>query len=60
MCILNCLDGELQKIVEANGWSVDNGVVYIRSQEELIKPKRILPKIDFDSEIILLLHNACK
>ena len=44
-------DGEFQTIVNNNGWTMDNGVVYIRSQEEHIKPKRILPKIDFDSKL---------
>ena len=44
------LDGEFQDIVKANKWRIENGVIYIRGQEEHIKPKRILAKIDFDSE----------
>ncbi len=52
-CMVINLDGEFQAIVKANCWSTDNGVVYIRSQEEHIKPKRILPKIDFDSKMII-------
>ena len=52
-----CLDSELQVVVSSNGWTVDNGVVHIRSQEEHVKPKRILPRIDFESEPSL---HACK
>ena len=57
MFCVSCLDGELQVVVSSNGWTVDNGIVHIRSQEEHVKPKRILPRIDFESEPPLL---ACK
>ncbi len=34
-------------------------MVHIRHQEEYIKPKKILPKIEFDSECLRLADGNC-
>ncbi|XP_003389296.1 PREDICTED: eukaryotic translation initiation factor 3 subunit K-like [Amphimedon queenslandica] len=45
----NMPEKELEQFAVSNGWKINDGVVFIRGQEELIKPKRILAKIDFES-----------
>ena len=35
-------------------WRVDGGITHIRGHQEHIRPKRILAKIDFDSELLLI------
>uniref|UniRef100_A0A8D0Q1M5 Eukaryotic translation initiation factor 3 subunit K n=1 Tax=Sus scrofa TaxID=9823 RepID=A0A8D0Q1M5_PIG len=44
-------DGQLKVWMSKYGWSADeSGQIFICSQEESIKPKNIVEKIDFDSE----------
>lgn len=44
-------DNQLKVWMSKYGWSADeSGQVFICSQEESIKPKNIVEKIDFDSE----------
>ena len=38
-------------VVSGRGWEIRGDTVFIRKQEEHIKPKKILPKIEFDSEL---------
>ena len=45
----------MEEVAKGNGWKINDDVVFIRGQEELIKPKRILAKIDFESEAIVCL-----
>lgn len=45
----------MEEVAKGNGWRINDDVVFIRGQEELIKPKRILAKIDFESETFRLL-----
>lgn len=45
------LDNQLKVWMSKYGWSADeSGQIFICSQEESIKPKNIVEKIDFDSE----------
>ncbi len=50
VCPPPLLGPALDELIRARGWQVDGGVVNVRHQEEHIKPKKILAKIDFDSE----------
>ena len=50
---LCCPDDVLDAISAGRGWEGQGESVHIRQQEELIKPKKILAKIDFDSMPIL-------
>ena len=44
-------DSQLKMWMSKYGWSADeSGQIFICSQEESIKPKNIVEKIDFDSE----------
>lgn len=44
-------DSQLKVWMSKYGWSADeSGQIFICSQEESIKPKNIVEKIDFDSE----------
>lgn len=44
-------DNQLKVWMSKYGWSADeSGQIFICSQEESIKPKNIVEKIDFDSE----------
>lgn len=56
MCIIFS-DEELNVIVESNNWRIEGGVIFIRGQEEVIKPKRILAKIDFESQYQIYIKN---
>lgn len=40
----------VDEVMAAWGWQEDGDMVYIQNQEELIKPKKILAKIELDSE----------
>lgn len=42
-------DSSLSQLAGGRGWVVAGETVHIRKQEELIKPKKILAKIDMDS-----------
>ena len=44
------LDSALSELASRRGWDVDGDMVHIRKQEELIKPKKILAKIDMESK----------
>ena len=44
------VDSVLSELAAARGWQVAGETVHIRKQEELIKPKKILAKIDMESE----------
>ena len=44
------VDSVLSDLAAARGWQVAGETVHIRKQEELIKPKKILAKIDMESE----------
>lgn len=45
------LDNQLKVWMSKYGWSADeSGQIFICSQEESIKPKNIVEKIDFDSK----------
>ena len=44
------VDRELAEIASEQGWTVEGMVTHIRGHQEHIKPKRILAKIEFDSE----------
>ena len=44
------LDSALMELAGGRGWVVAGETVHIRKQEELIKPKKILAKIDMESE----------
>ena len=51
MVIFYCFpDSVLLDLVSGRGWQVAGETVHIRKQEELIKPKKILAKIDMESE----------
>ena len=57
----------VDEVMTAWGWREDGDTVYIQNQEELIKPKKILAKIELESEsrihrdcVILLLTNGGK
>jgi len=39
----------VDEVMAAWGWQEDGDMVYIQNQEELIKPKKILAKIELDS-----------
>ena len=39
-------DGDLNEWIERFGWSSDQGVVFIASQEEKVKSKSIVEKVD--------------
>uniref|UniRef100_A0A8C6ASL2 CSN8/PSMD8/EIF3K domain-containing protein n=1 Tax=Monodon monoceros TaxID=40151 RepID=A0A8C6ASL2_MONMO len=48
-------DSQLKVWMSKYGWSTDeSGQIFICSQEESIKPKNIVEKIDFDSDVILV------
>ena len=44
-------DSDLLKLISGRGWQVAGETVHIRKQEDLIKPKKILAKIDMESEL---------
>ena len=44
------LDSALIELASGRGWTVAGETVHIRKQEELIKPKKILAKIEMESE----------
>ena len=43
-------DSALSSVVSGRGWAVAGDTIHIRKQEELIKPKKILAKIDIESK----------
>ena len=43
-------DAVLMELASGSGWTVSGETVHIRKQEELIKPKKILAKIDVESK----------
>ena len=48
--IFPCIDSVLSELAAARGWQIAGETVHIRKQGELIKPKKILAKIDMESE----------
>lgn len=40
----------VDEVMTVWGWQEDGDMVYIQNQEELIKPKKILAKIELDSK----------
>lgn len=51
MLLVSPADSQLKVWMSKYGWSADeSGQIFICSQEESIKPKNIVEKIDFDSE----------
>lgn len=51
LCMRVCV--AVDEVMAAWGWQEDGDMVYIQNQEELIKPKKILAKIELDSELLL-------
>lgn len=47
----------VDEVMAAWGWQEDGDMVYIQNQEELIKPKKILAKIELDSELFVVCSN---
>ena len=53
VCVCVCVHFSvtaLSELASERGWVVAGETVHIRRQEELIKPKKILAKIDIESE----------
>ena len=44
------------ELASGRGWTIAGETVHIRKQEELIKPKKILAKIDMESKSSHLLY----
>ena len=44
------VDEALASLANEQGWKLEGGMAHIRGHEENIRPKRILAKIDFESE----------
>ena len=49
VCVCVCAESALSELASRRGWRVAGDTVHIRKQEELIKPKKILAKIDIES-----------
>ena len=45
-----CADSCLQSLSEREGWTAKDDTFFLRNQEEHIKPKKIITRIEFDSE----------
>ena len=43
-------DSSLQSLSEREGWTAKEDTFFLRNQEEHIKPKKIITRIEFDSE----------
>ena len=45
-----CAELCLQSLSEREGWTAKDDTFFLRNQEEHIKPKKIITRIEFDSE----------
>ena len=45
-----CLDAAVAKLAQTHGWIKSGSHWSIKNQEEFIKPKKIISKIEFDSK----------
>ena len=51
---LSLKDNSLQEMADKNGWVVTGDRVQIQNQESTIKSKKILAKIEFDGESVIM------
>ena len=49
-------EGDLQELVEKEGWVAKGDQYFLHNQEEHVIPKKIISLIEFDSE---LMENMC-
>lgn len=49
-CFLSTIGPALNELAAAHKWEITGDMCFIRNQEELIKPKKILAKIELDSK----------
>ena len=49
------VEGELEELAKEKGWTSSGHQFFLCNQEEHVKPKKIISRIEFDSEFLVLI-----